>query len=83
MVLTAIGVIGVVLTAGYMLRMVQRMFLGQFNAEKWGGLTEINTRELLIVAPLALLTILFGVYPAPLSNIMEATLQNLVNLMAR
>ncbi|MFH2034937.1 MAG: NADH-quinone oxidoreductase subunit M [Candidatus Zixiibacteriota bacterium] len=82
-ILTAIGVLGVVLTAGYMLRMVQRMFLGQFNAEKWGGLTEINTRELLIVAPLAILTILFGVFPAPLSNIMEATLQNLVNLMAR
>jgi len=80
---TALAVIGVVLTAGYMLRMVQRMFLGEFDQGKWGGLTEINVREILTVAPLALLTIVVGVYPAPLSNLMKATLENLVNLMAR
>lgn len=50
---------------------------------KWGGLTEINTREILTVAPLAVLTIALGVYPSPLSNLMRATLENLVNLMAR
>ncbi|MEW6014373.1 MAG: NADH-quinone oxidoreductase subunit M [Candidatus Zixiibacteriota bacterium] len=81
--ITALAVLGVVLTAGYMLRMVQRMFLGEFNMAKWGGLTEINTREILTVAPLAVLTIALGVYPSPLSNLMRATLENLVNLMAR
>jgi NADH-quinone oxidoreductase subunit M len=59
------------------------MFLGEFNAEKWGGLTEINTREILTVAPLAVLTIIIGVYPAPLSNMIRATLENLVNILAR
>ncbi len=82
-VITALAVLGVVLTAGYMLRMVQRIFLGEFNAEKWGGLTEMNTREILMVAPLAILTIVIGVYPAPLSNIFRATLENLVNVLAR
>ncbi len=82
-VITALAVLGVVLTAGYMLRMVQRIFLGEFNAEKWGGLTEMNTREILMVAPLAILTIVIGVYPAPLSNILRATLENLVNVLAR
>ena len=80
---TALAVLGVVLTAGYMLRMVQRVFLGEFNSEKWHGLTEINVREVITVAPLAFLTILIGVYPSPLTNIMKATLENLVNLMAR
>jgi NADH-quinone oxidoreductase subunit M len=82
-VITALAVLGVVLTAGYMLRMVQRIFLGEFNREKWGGLTEMSTREILMVAPLAILTVVIGVYPGPLSNLMKATLQNLVNLMAR
>lgn len=82
-VITALAVLGVILTAGYMLRMVQRMFLGEFNIEKWGGLTEMNVREILAVAPLAVLTVVIGVYPAPLSNLMKATLENLVNLMAR
>ena len=83
MVITALAVLGVVLTAGYMLRMVQRVFLGEFNLAKWGGLTEINFREIVTVAPLAILTIAIGVYPAPLSNLMRATLENLINLMAR
>jgi NADH-quinone oxidoreductase subunit M len=82
-IITAVAVLGVVLTAGYMLRMVQRMFLGEFNMSKWGSLTEMNIRELLIVSPLAILTIIVGVYPSPLSDMMRATLENLVNLMAR
>ncbi|SYZ74528.1 NADH-quinone oxidoreductase subunit M [Candidatus Zixiibacteriota bacterium] len=82
-IITALAVLGVVLTAAYMLRMVQRMFLGEFNIAKWGALTEINLREIITVAPLAILTIYVGVYPGPLSNIMKATLENLVTLMAR
>jgi len=82
-VMVGIAVLGVVLTAAYILRMVQRVFLGEFDAAKWGGLTEINLREILAVAPLAVLTIFIGVYPKPLSELMQATLQNIITLMAR
>jgi NADH-quinone oxidoreductase subunit M len=73
----------VVLGAAYMLRMVQRVFLGEFDKSKWDGLKEINARELVTVVPLMLLTLFVGIYPAPLSNLMKATLENLVTLMAR
>jgi len=82
-VLVGIAVLGVVLTAGYILRMVQRVFLGELDASKWGGLTEINAREIIAVAPLGVLTIFIGVYPKPLSELMQATLENIVMLMAR
>ncbi len=81
-VITGIAVIGVVLTAGYILRMVQRMFLGEFNV-KWASLTEINAREILAVAPLLILTIALGVYPAPLVDMISATLQNIVVMVSR
>jgi NADH-quinone oxidoreductase subunit M len=81
-VLTGIAVIGVVLTAGYILRMVQRIFLGPFN-EKWEHLTEINAREIFTIAPLMLLTLAIGIYPKPLSNLMAATLENIVTLVGR
>lgn len=81
--LVGISVLGVLLAAVYMLRMVQRVFLGEFNLQRWGGLTEINARELVTVVPLMLLTLLIGVYPKPLSDLMGGTLQNLVNLMSR
>ncbi|PWB68054.1 oxidoreductase [candidate division GN15 bacterium] len=82
-VMVGIAVLGVVLGAAYLLRMVQRVFLGEFNLAKWGGLTEINARELVTVVPLMLLTLWIGIYPKPLNDLMNATLTNLVNLMAR
>jgi NADH-quinone oxidoreductase subunit M len=75
-----LAVLGVVLTAGYILRMVQKMFLGQFNT-KWEGLTEINGREMFTVAPLAILTILVGVYPKVLNVFLKDTVDNLVKLI--
>ncbi|RKX27743.1 MAG: NADH-quinone oxidoreductase subunit M [Candidatus Zixiibacteriota bacterium] len=82
-VLVGISVLGVVLGAAYMLRMVQNVFLGPFNEEKWGGLTDINLRELVTVVPLMVLTLLIGMYPKPLTSLMSATLENLITLMAR
>jgi NADH-quinone oxidoreductase subunit M len=82
-VLVGISVLGVVLGAAYMLRMVQNVFLGEFNLAKWGGLTDINLREIITVAPLAVLTIAVGVYPKPLTDLMAATLEHLVTLMTR
>jgi NADH-quinone oxidoreductase subunit M len=82
-IMVGIAVLGVVLTAAYILRMVQRVFLGEFDAAKWDGLTEINFREIIAVAPLGVLTIFIGVYPKPLSDLMRVTLENLVTLVTR
>ncbi len=81
--MVGIAVLGVVLGAAYMLRMVQNVFLGEFNMARWGGLTDINLREIISVTPLAILTLAVGIYPKPLSDLMKATLEHLVNLMAR
>jgi NADH-quinone oxidoreductase subunit M len=75
-----LSVLGVVFTAAYILRMVQKVFLGQFNT-KWEGLTEINGREIFTVVPLAVLTILVGVYPEILNVFLRGTVDNLVRLI--
>jgi NADH-quinone oxidoreductase subunit M len=80
-VLVAIAVLGVVITAGYFLRMIQAMFLGKFNT-KWEALTEISGRELFTVTPLAILMIAIGVYPSPLANMIKATIQNIVHIVS-
>jgi len=82
-VLTAVGVLGVLLTAAYILRMIQRMFLGPFDQAKWGGLTDISVRELITVAPLAALTIWIGVYPKPLADLMGASVEAIQHLALR
>jgi NADH-quinone oxidoreductase subunit M len=75
-----VSVLGVILAAGYILRMVQRVFLGQFNT-RWEDLTEINFREIFTVAPLAAFTILVGVYPSSLNIFLKETVENLVKII--
>jgi len=76
----AIGVIGVLLTAVYFLRMIQKMFLGPIAGHS-EQLTEINGRELFAVIPLGVLMIAIGVYPSLLSDYIKATIENLVRLI--
>ncbi len=72
-----VSVLGVVLTAGYILRMIQKMFLGQFNT-KWEGLTEMNGREIFTLVPLAILSLLVGVLPSTLNVFIDGTVNNLI-----
>jgi NADH-quinone oxidoreductase subunit M len=62
-VVTAISVVGVVLGAGYFLWSYQRVFQGPLNP-KYKDLEDVNAREMATVWPLAIITVILGVYPA-------------------
>jgi NADH-quinone oxidoreductase subunit M len=79
--LTIIGAITIVLTAGYMLWVLQRVFLGTL-PDRWQGLTDMNGRETLMLASLAVIVIVLGIYPAPVLNLMSASLNQLAGLLA-
>jgi NADH-quinone oxidoreductase subunit M len=70
----------VVITAAYILWTVQRVFLGE--NKKYHGLPEINTREVLIAAPLVVLAVLLGVYPDIVFSWMEPSVTGLVRDLA-
>ncbi len=73
----AISVLGIIATAAFFLRMMQKVFLGKFN-EKWSGLEDMTARELVSIAPLAVLTVLFGVYPKWPLDLMNKTLEHML-----
>jgi NADH-quinone oxidoreductase subunit M len=71
------GASAVVLTAGYMLWTLQRIYLGPPN-EKYVGLPEINSRELWVtLAPLAVIVVVLGVAPNIVLNLQNITLVEL------
>jgi len=74
--LTVISASAVVLTAGYLLWTLQRMFLGKAN-EKYLTLPEIGARELFTLAPLAVIVVILGFYPHAVLDLMSASLNNL------
>jgi NADH-quinone oxidoreductase subunit M len=74
--LTVVGASAVVLTAGYLLWTLQRMYLGQPNP-KYAELPEINGRELFTLAPLAAIVLFLGIYPAAILNLQSPALERL------
>jgi NADH-quinone oxidoreductase subunit M len=76
-VYAVIGASAVILTAGYMLWTLQRIYLGKPN-EKYLSLPEINKRELWVtLAPLGAIVIVLGVYPHAVLNLQNVTLVQL------
>jgi NADH-quinone oxidoreductase subunit M len=67
-----------VLGAAYSLWLVKRVVFGDVGNEQVAKLQDVNGREILVLGSLAAVVLLFGIWPAPLVEVMEATLQNLV-----
>jgi len=78
-VYTAVSVLGVLCTAAFFLRMMEKVFLGPFNA-KWQGLQDISARELASILPLAAATIALGVWPNLALDFMNTTLIHMAGL---
>jgi NADH-quinone oxidoreductase subunit M len=69
---------GVILSACYALYLYRRMIFGELVKPSLQTITDMNPREIAIMAPLLALTILFGVYPAPILDVTRASVKNLV-----
>ncbi len=65
--------------AAYTLWLVKRVLFGEVANEEVASLEDINPREWFILSALAFLVLLFGIWPAPLVDIMEVTLLNLLD----
>jgi NADH-quinone oxidoreductase subunit M len=76
-----IATVGIILAAGYVLWMIQRTTQGTLNPALVSVAPmrrDLTRRETLVVAPMILLIIFFGLYPKPLTDVVnpavEATL---------
>ncbi|WP_299757898.1 NADH-quinone oxidoreductase subunit M [uncultured Pontibacter sp.] len=65
--LTVVAVFGLLLSAAYYLWALQRMFFGKYwifpGLREKAILTDLTTREYLMLVPLAILALLFGIFP--------------------
>ena len=72
----------VILTAGYILWTIQRVYLGsEYKGPHSEALTPMTTREIAIAAPLVALAILFGVYPRAVLDYITPSVQKTVTEM--
>jgi NADH-quinone oxidoreductase subunit M len=74
-----LATLGIILSAGYALWLYRKVVFGTLTKPALQGIKDITFREGLILFPLVILTILFGVYPKPVLDMSAASIQLLVN----
>jgi NADH-quinone oxidoreductase subunit M len=70
--------LGVILSAAYALYLYRRVIFGVLDKASLKSILDLSPREVAILAPLVLLTIFYGVYPAPVLDVTAASVKNLV-----
>jgi NADH-quinone oxidoreductase subunit M len=69
---------GVVLGAAYMLYLYQRTMFGKIENPKNDGLLDLNHREFATFAPLLVLAVWMGLYPAPFLRRLESSVNHII-----
>jgi NADH-quinone oxidoreductase subunit M len=68
-----------VLGAAYNLWLIKRVIFGPVANDKVAALQDLNAREFLVLGVLALSVLALGIWPAPMLNMMEASVQHLLH----
>jgi NADH-quinone oxidoreductase subunit M len=69
---------GVILSAAYALWLYGRVIFGKLEKVSLQGILDLDRREIAVLAPLVVLTILFGVWPGPILDTSAASVASLV-----
>ena len=67
-----IALLGIALTAGVYLVALQRTFLGAAS-QRWQGIPDLSARELVTIVPLLVLTLVIGIAPSSVLDVIHTT----------
>ncbi len=70
---------GVILSAAYALWLYRRVVMGDLIKESLKSITDMGTRERVIFAPLVVMILLLGIYPALALDVIAPAVENLVS----
>ena len=81
--LGALAASALVFGAAYTLWMFKRVYLGPVANEQVAALVDINKREFLVLALLAVATLGMGIYPKPFTDVMDSSVTELLRHVAQ
>ena len=70
--------LGVILSAAYALWLYRKVVFGTLTKPSLAGIRDLDYREVIVLAPLVFLTILFGFYPKPVLDMSAASVAALL-----
>jgi len=75
-----IASLGVILGAAYMLWLYKRVVFGKLINTELKSMVDLNKSEYIILTCLAIPTLFFGIYPDPLINTIEVSVNDLIKM---
>jgi len=76
-----ISALGIILTAGYVLRVAQQVFAGDFNEERFPDIKPITNYDKLAIGLLLTSLIILGVYPQIMSTMIQAGMSPVITAL--
>ena len=80
-ILTLLAGMAIIVGAIYMLAAYKKMFFGEVTKEENKNLPDVNKRELIALVPLVVVTIWLGIYPKPILDPINNSVEAVVQLM--
>ncbi len=76
-----VAVLGIILTAAYVLRVVGQVFFGKFDENRFPGVQDISVLDRVAILSLAVWLVLIGIFPSMMSDVIESGMQPVVDLL--
>ena len=80
-ILALLAGVGIIVGAIYMLASYKKIFFGELTNDKNKDLPDVNKRELVALIPLIILAIWLGIYPKPVLEPINNSVETIVQLM--
>ncbi len=74
-----LAAIGTILSAAYMLWLYRKVIFGKLEKPSLFNIKDLGWREMVILAPLVILTIVFGIYPKPVLDMSATSVTQLID----
>ena len=80
-VIVVLSALGIVITAAYVLRVAGQVFFGEFDAEKYRDVSDIQTPDRIVLILLGAPLIILGLYPPIMAPMIEAGIRPVIALL--
>jgi NADH-quinone oxidoreductase subunit M len=74
-----LATLGTILSAAYALWLYRKIIFGKLEKPSLFNIRDLGWREIVVFAPLVILTIVFGVYPKPVLDLSAASVTQLLD----
>ena len=74
-----LATLGTILSAAYALWLYRKVIFGKLEKPSLFNIKDIGWREMVVLAPLVILTIVFGIYPKPVLDLSAASVTQLMD----